>query len=1048
MEEISKNGGNVKRFGAIEVSSDPQPIFNVWKRIVPDGKSIEVEELRMSTWNPLRGNLTIADLLIILHDVSICDRRQAIWLPYLRTSLGSLSSTEQSNSLSVKTEDLHAVALTRNILKLTRCELFVWERSYLDASHCYRKIHLEPLSLSSISTNLESGMILTLRLMWHAINYHLLFALDEDSVLQYHNAVNEVFAHLEQRKIGEERTILSLSRVALEYYRPLFDAHYRLQYTMFHYRSSDDSAPVLASIDTAIFSKVDDYITNLLYNLPLANDYWMKLQMAMRMVIGYLERGHDPFDLFASMANYALQSGAVSHAARLLHSGLELSQQFQNKGHLEGNLIQVPSFEEFSRRHELPHHHNNTYLPSAVRLQYLLTIHPARLTRILPATDALQQLLSVLTQVTMPVILTADALDQTWEREVYLLRKVAIDTLRHLTDQCREFVDLCNLNIHHRGTGVRGLFLAAYQGLNLLTFSYNWPMDNQYLRDATLPAAYYDLLDSIAPGNEMLSAVAEHTWSIASMDSVSSSLTPVTVVRPIRVLFVCYSISRHSVGRLLAKLLRHLILLRQPDTQPVFEVTILTDKPHPTTASTSSTGKIPDEIFAEIASLIPVNSGRWITLPAFEFSDILFRDVLLNLLRVDPHSEIQHHKEQQAAARLFDVAVFSDLLMQASLCTWLLSSQIRLAQTQILFWGHPQTTGMGNLMDYYITAESFEPPHLRRGRQDSQFAEQLVQFDSLSFLLYEAEDIATTLPGWQPDPTASSDSVHPSSDNWSRSAFVRWLYASGTTMRPIVPPMEGDRASLTSMRIYGAVQSLMKHHPLLDVLMYELLSRDKQAIIVLLRSSNTQQAHWHLQYQARLYRYLLARVQMSDSSSPRVGNASDVSDAESIVDDMMQRLIWIGALPHAQYARVVCHLDVQLDFPVFGGGVTLCDGLVGRCPDTAGGMVGFVTAGALQTVHHIGAGLARKINDSSIAVDVTARSEASSMNHQEILALYAQEAIRLATRKRQRRDRQAFATGTVQKHRDERQKSVEDLIYEDSGVFDEWVAFLKRVSVR
>ena len=44
--------------------------------------------------------------------------------------------------------------------------------------------------------------------------------------------------------------------------------------------------------------------------------------------------------------------------------------------------------------------------------------------------------------------------------------------------------------------------------------------------------------------------------------------------------------------------------------------------------------------------------------------------------------------------------------MDARAVTWAFA---RLARTQLAFWGHPVTSGLANVIDYFVSADAFEP---------------------------------------------------------------------------------------------------------------------------------------------------------------------------------------------------------------------------------------------------------------------------------------------------------------------------------------------------
>ena len=51
--------------------------------------------------------------------------------------------------------------------------------------------------------------------------------------------------------------------------------------------------------------------------------------------------------------------------------------------------------------------------------------------------------------------------------------------------------------------------------------------------------------------------------------------------------------------------------------------------------------------------------------------------------------------------------------MDARAVTWAFA---RLARTQLAFWGHPVTSGLANVIDYFVSADAFEPERDTVGR--------------------------------------------------------------------------------------------------------------------------------------------------------------------------------------------------------------------------------------------------------------------------------------------------------------------------------------------
>lgn len=142
-------------------------------------------------------------------------------------------------------------------------------------------------------------------------------------------------------------------------------------------------------------------------------------------------------------------------------------------------------------------------------------------------------------------------------------------------------------------------------------------------------------------------------------------------------------------------------------------------------------------------------------------------------------------------------------------------------------------------------------------------------------------------------------------------------------------------------------------------------------------------------------------------------------------------------------------MDVTLDLFPFGGGVTLTDSLVG-CQEKyaasddlkSGRIVSVVTSGRLQTVHHIGQGLARFINNTSVIASIDHPS--IDISEDEVLSLirqYAGEAKRLATK--------SFFHfhGNSSRISKLTHEKIKQVIYgdDDSSVVNEWYTLLKKL---
>ena len=125
--------------------------------------------------------------------------------------------------------------------------------------------------------------------------------------------------------------------------------------------------------------------------------------------------------------------------------------------------------------------------------------------------------------------------------------------------------------------------------------------------------------------------------------------------------------------------------------------------------------------------------------------------------------------------------------MQARLATW---AHARLAKTQVLFWGHPHTSGVPNTIDYFISGDGFEPRN--RARFDA-YSEQLVRFETSGVYFRHPRDA-----GYMSSDDAALD---------ERAALLR---------RRLNVPADAT--------LYVCPQSLPKFHPAFDDVLLRLAS--------------------------------------------------------------------------------------------------------------------------------------------------------------------------------------------------------------------------------
>jgi protein O-GlcNAc transferase len=176
----------------------------------------------------------------------------------------------------------------------------------------------------------------------------------------------------------------------------------------------------------------------------------------------------------------------------------------------------------------------------------------------------------------------------------------------------------------------------------------------------------------------------------------------------------------------------------------------------------------------------------------------------------------------------------------------------RLAPVQCITWGHPETTGIP-AMDYFISSRLMEPPDAQ-----DHYSEKLVALDALSIYYYRPP---------APAPAGRQDfGLHPDA------------------------------------HLYVCPQSIYKFHPDFDQVLAEILRRDPQGRVVLIR--------WAYQHSDDLLRQRFA------TSMPDVANRVD----------------FIARVQQPQFVSLLGISDVLLDPIPFGGGHTSLDALAQGTP--------------------------------------------------------------------------------------------------------------------
>lgn len=195
-----------------------------------------------------------------------------------------------------------------------------------------------------------------------------------------------------------------------------------------------------------------------------------------------------------------------------------------------------------------------------------------------------------------------------------------------------------------------------------------------------------------------------------------------------------------------------------------------------------------------------------------------------------------------AACRL-DVLLYTDIGMDPFSYSLAFS---RLAPVQCTTWGHPVTTGIP-AVDYYLSSTLFES-----AAADAHYTERLVRLRALPYYGYRPPEIA---PAWARQHLGFAATEH----------------------------------------VYACPQSLFKLHPDFDPLLGEILRRDPQGILVLVRSGRPSRRHWEDLLEARFQR---------------------------ACGDVAGRVHFLPRLSHDDYLALNAAVDVLLDPLHFNGGNT------------------------------------------------------------------------------------------------------------------------------
>ena len=581
--------------------------------------------------------------------------------------------------------------------------------------------------------------------------------------------------------------------------------------------------------------------------------------------------------------------------------------------------------------------------------------------------NAFSVVLGSLFQSTAPTILFSTP--DFWFLEAAVLRVIVVDIVKVLLHIEFEAIDSTERDFvlmdpnAYFGAPCRGLFLLAYQGVSCLRDRGCPPS----LLDFYLPSLYYKLVQRANPAwhwGQLANRSSRSTVTTESYDGIGKEA--------LKVGFLSAFFFRHSVGRLMAQLI--IDLNKKGDTFDVFLITFKT-----------TANRYKDDI--AVALEREISMDRIIILPSdVKQAGSTVKDITL------------------------DILVFGDIFMDSVTAH---VAMMRMATYQIAFWGHPYSSGYPSI-DFFVSSENYEPIEYPRRTRMSAYSEQIVLFDTLSFSMFSPME---------------SDTVRGLYDielkTAGRKEYLAWIFSTGRDLNNNYynPSSLLRNAALVSdnitteddlhymVNIYGCQQSIMKMHPIFDLAILKILQSDPLAVILL--SRNRKQLGWHKSFVSRLYRSAFHH------------NATD----------LLARLVIIDQASHHIYEAIVCGADVTLDTFPFGGGVTLSDSLsCGLKVSTSGEIsaenfrpVPFVTSSRLQTVHSLGHGFARKINNSKIAM-----SDNRFEDDLQSIDSYVQNAISLASNGAKRTN--AYEPNMF--------TNIKKSLYNRKDVSDEWTSFL------
>jgi hypothetical protein len=243
-------------------------------------------------------------------------------------------------------------------------------------------------------------------------------------------------------------------------------------------------------------------------------------------------------------------------------------------------------------------------------------------------------------------------------------------------------------------------------------------------------------------------------------------------------------------------------------------------------------------------------------------------------------------------------------------------------------------------------------------------------------------------------------------------------------------------AAMRKFRLYGALQSLFKLHPLFDRAVAQILTADPSALIVLSRTGK--QRVWEEKFRSRLVRSVTTH--WAASCQDEASNGRCLS-----VETLLRRILFVNQMKHEHYNALLCTMDVTLDTFPFGGGVTLSDALHGCSP-----AVPFVTQGALQTVHQIGAGIASRLEKETTDNHPPSEAGASSstvsnaaVDLKQLIDAYVHNAVVTATQSAVLRGDEPSTSEALNSAGQLTCDNVRHVLFRSSESVREWEVFLQ-----